>query len=266
MIDSLARYFRLYACFLRFSFSRAMEFRLDFTFRIVMDCLFYVVQIVFFFVLYKHTGFIGGWNFDQILVFTAGYLMLDAVNMTIFSNNMWWIPTLINKGDLDYYLVRPVSSLFFVSLRDFAANSFVNLIIAAGIMVWAFARYPGGLEWANIAMYVPLLLLGNFIFYFVHMWFLIPTFWLHSASGLIQIFYSVEKYAERPHQIYAPWLRRTLTSVLPLSIMVSYPTHVLFNGMTLHMGINILLVVVLGFAFTVWLWGRGLRAYVSASS
>ena len=45
---------------------------------------------------------------------------------------MWWLPMLINRGDLDYYLVRPVSTLFFVSFRDFAANSFVNLVIATG--------------------------------------------------------------------------------------------------------------------------------------
>ena len=38
------RYLRLYLYFLRFSFSRAMEFRLDFYFRILMDVAFYVVN------------------------------------------------------------------------------------------------------------------------------------------------------------------------------------------------------------------------------
>ena len=43
----------------------------------------------------------------------------DAIHMTVFSNNMWWFPIFINRGDLDYYLIRPVSSLFFLSLRDY---------------------------------------------------------------------------------------------------------------------------------------------------
>ena len=35
----MIRYLRLYGYFLRFSFSRAMEFRFDFFFRIFMDSL-----------------------------------------------------------------------------------------------------------------------------------------------------------------------------------------------------------------------------------
>ncbi len=262
----IARYLRLYACFLRFSFSRAMEFRLDFTFRIVMDCLFYAVQIAFFWILYRHTLAIGGWNLDQMLIFTAGFLVLDAVNMTVFSNNMWLLPMLINKGDLDYYIVRPVSSLFFVSLREFAANSFVNLLIAWGIMAWALLRYPGHLEPVNVLAFLVLLPLGNFLYYLVHMWFLLPTFWLHSSSGLWQVFFQVEKYAERPHQIFAPWLRRILLSVVPLGLMVSVPTHVLFDGLTWRTALHIAGVIGGALAFTVWLWGRGLRSYASASS
>ena len=75
-------------------------------------------------VLYTRTGLVGGWTLDQTYMFACGYLFVDAIHMTLFANNMWMLPVFINKGDLDYYLVRPVSSLFFLSLREFAANSF----------------------------------------------------------------------------------------------------------------------------------------------
>ena len=32
-------------------------------------------------------------------------------------------------------MVRPVSSLFFLSVREFAANSFFNLVLAIGVLV-----------------------------------------------------------------------------------------------------------------------------------
>jgi len=130
----MSRYLRLYLQFLKFSFSRSLEYRMDFWFRIVMDCMFYLVELAFFTILYQHTDMLGGWNYDQILIFVSGFLVIDAIHMTVFSNNMWWMPILVNKGDLDYYVVRPVSSLFFLSLRDFAANSFLNLLIASGIL------------------------------------------------------------------------------------------------------------------------------------
>ena len=138
----MRRYLRLYAYFLRFSFSRAMEFRVDFFFRVGMDALWYAVHLAFFTVLFRHTGILGGWNYDEVLIFASTIFLMDAVQMTMFSNNLWWLPIFVNKGDLDYYLVRPVSSLFFLSLRDFAANSFLNLLLAIGILVYALARYP----------------------------------------------------------------------------------------------------------------------------
>ena len=44
----MIRYLRLYGCFLRFSFSRAMEFRLDFFFRVLMDVVWNLVNLGFF--------------------------------------------------------------------------------------------------------------------------------------------------------------------------------------------------------------------------
>jgi ABC-2 type transport system permease protein len=260
------RYLRLYLYFVRFSFSRAMEFRFDFFFRVVMDTVFYVTNLAFFAILLEHTPVLGGWNLDQIMIFTCGFLLLDAVNMTLFANNFWHLPLLINRGDLDYYLVRPVSSLFFVSLRDFAANSFLNLVIAASIMAYYLAQYPGELGAGRIALFLCLLLVGSALYYAIHMMFILPTFWLHSATGLRELFWQIEKVAERPDQIFGGWLRRFFLSVLPLALIVSYPTHVLFEGPSIGRLGHIALGLAWVFACMLFLWSRGLRAYASASS
>ena len=261
----MTRYLRLYAYFLRFSFSRAMEFRVDFYFRIFMDAVWYAVNLTFFTVLFHHTGLLGGWTYDQVLIFAGGVFVADAAHMTIFANNMWWLPILINKGDLDYYLVRPVSSLFFVSLRDFAANSFVNLLMAGGILIWALARYPGELGFGQLGFYAFLMGLGILLNYVVQLIFLIPVFWMHTGDGLRQIWFSLEQYSGRPDRIYTGWLRRILTSILPFALIISFPTQGLFAP-TWTLAAHMLLVTALAFAFAVWFWNRGLKAYASASS
>jgi ABC-2 type transport system permease protein len=86
------RYLRLYLHFLRFSFSRAFEFRVDFFFRVVMDCVYYAVGIAFFAILYTTTGLVGGWTLDQAYVFVCGYMFVDAIHMTVFANNLWMLP------------------------------------------------------------------------------------------------------------------------------------------------------------------------------
>jgi ABC-2 type transport system permease protein len=260
------RYLRLYLHFLRFSFSKAMEFRVDFFFRVVMDVMFYAVNLGFFWVLYEHTPTVGGWTLDQTLVFVSAFFLVDALHMTVFANNMWALPFMINKGDLDYYLVRPVSSLFFLCLREFAANSFLNLLIACGILTWAVARYPHPVSAGAVCAFVVLILLGTLIYWIVYLLFLIPTFWTHSGVGLRQLFFGVEKFSERPDQIFSGWLHRTLTTVLPFALIASYPAHVLFEGPSWGRVGQVVLVAAVGLGIVRWAWARGLRSYASASS
>ena len=262
----MRRYFRLYAYFLRFSFSRAMEFRLDFFFRVGMDTLWYVMYLAFFTVLFRHTGLLGGWSGDQVLIFAAAMFVADALQMTVFANNMWMLPILVNRGDLDYYLVRPVSSLFFVSVRDFAANSFLNLLLAAGVLAWALARYPRPFAALELALFSVMILAGAFLIYVMNMLFIIPVFWLQSRAGLRELGWSFQRFGSRPHRIYTGWMRWACVSVLPYAFMASYPVAMLFEGATPRRLLHTAAVMAGAFTAMLWLWKRGLRAYASASS
>ncbi len=262
----MRRYLRLYAHFLRFSFSRAFEFRVDFWFRVFMDCVFYVVHLAFFTLLYGQTETIGGWDLDQAYIFASAFFVVDAIHMTVVSNNMWMLPILVNKGDLDYYLVRPVSSLFFLSLREFAANSFLNLLIAAGILGWAIARYPGELGGIHIATFIVLIGCGAFLYYCLHVLFLLPVFWMHSNRGLAMVFFSMGKLSERPDRIYTGVTRAVLLTVLPLAWIASLPTDTLFTGLTVERLLHLLAVMAGLFGAVLFVWNRALRGYSSASS
>ena len=260
------RYLRLYLQFLKFSFSRSLEYRMDFWFRIVMDCMFYVVELIFFTILYQHTDMLGGWNYDQILIFVSGFLVIDAIHMTVFSNNMWWMPILVNKGDLDYYVVRPVASLLFLSLRDFAANSFLNLLIASGILCWSILRYPGELETINLIWFLFLIINGAFLHYILQMFFQIPVFWTHTNRGLVTAFFSATKLMERPDMIYSIWTRRILMTVFPALLVIALPSRILFEGPDPLLISWVLGVTACSFLGMRAFWNLALRHYSSASS
>lgn len=260
------RYLRLYLHFLRFSISRALEFRLDFLFRVGMDTVFYLVTLAFFRTLYAHTESLGGWSLDQIDVFVCGYLWVDALYMTIFSNNVWWLPIAINRGDLDYHLTRPVSSLFFLSLREFAVSSFVNLLMAGGLVVWSLVKYPAPLSAGQVLAFSAFLCLGTYLLYCVRVLFVIPVFWLHSGHGLLEISWSLTHLGERPVQIYRGWLRLALYTLIPMAFIATVPSAVLFDGLSLKALLQAVLVTAAFSGALGWAWKRGLAAYASASS
>lgn len=262
----MKRYLRLYGYFVRFSVSRALEFRFDFFFRVFMDLAYYTMLLIFFKVIFRNTNLLGGWTEPQVMVFMAGWFVVDALQMTVISNNLHMLPSLVNRGDLDYYLVRPVSTLFFVSVRDFAVNSLLNLAAAVAILGWALQRYPEPLGWGRLALFCGLLLNGVLLFYLIRLILLLPVFWTHSVQGLQAVFYSMIQLGERPDGIYHGWVRRVLLSVLPFALIISYPARLLFEPFDYWKLIHLALVTAGMFATVLLVWRYALRAYSSASS
>lgn len=262
----MVRYLRLYGYFLRFSFSKAMAFRLDFFFRIFMDVFYYAINIAFYAVIFHHTALLGGWDMDQMLVFVSGFLLIDAISMTVFANNLWFLPDAINTGNLDFYLIRPVSSLFMLSVRDFAADSFVNLVMAVVFMIWALGRSRPAFALSSILLFVVLILLGALLRYLLRMVFIIPTFWLHSGKGFDMVFFNLNRFIERPDRIFTGPMRVLLTTLLPFGVMASFPARILLDGFSWGVVLHMTVVTAAFAALVLLLWRRGLAAYSSASS
>lgn len=262
----MKRYLRLYLYFLQFSFSKAMAFRVDFTFRILMDIIYYAVNILLFKTLFLHTNLIAGWSEEQMMIFVASYLFVDALNMTFFSTNMWWLPQYINRGELDYYLIRPVSPLFVLSLREFSANSFVNLLLAVAFLTYSLLSYSGNFQFLEVFGLLFLLINGAILYYVIQMLMILPVFWTQSSRGFIDLFYSMGLAMERPDRIYRGWIRMIFTIILPFALIAAFPVRIFLEGVDM-LSLTHLFFVTLGFwVLMLYLWKKGLENYASASS
>lgn len=262
------KYIRLYLYFVRFSVSTALLFRFDFFFRIIMDCAYYIVNIGFYLVLFDHTTLLAGWTKSEALVFVAGYLWIDALNMTVFANNFWYLPQYINKGELDYYLIRPVSSLFFLSFRELAVNSAVNFLITCGILFYFYTENFGlsVYSMAGLLWYMVLLLFGLWLMICLRLITIIPVFWMHASRGLDTVFWSLQKLAERPDGIFTGTVRLILITALPFAVMFSFPAKLVIEGFELSVFLHLAGLCLLFSFLVAILWKSGLCAYSSASS
>jgi ABC-2 type transport system permease protein len=263
----MARYLKLYSYFLRFSLTKALEFRFDFWFRIGMDVMYYIVQILFFKILFLHTSSLGLWNESQVMIFVAVYMLKDALYMTFFANNSWWLPYYINRGDLDYYLVRPVSTLFFLSLREFAANSFINLLMTVSFLVWTLHTYPIDFTLVKFCLFLLLLFVGVILHFLLNFLLIIPVFWTQSERGFSGLMDALYPLGERPHHIYEGWFGRTMKTILPFALFASLPCEFLFRpGLDWGLFFYCLTIALAFFLMVLAFWNWGLRNYSSASS
>ncbi len=260
------RYLKLYGYFIRFSISRTFEFRLNFWFRIIMDVIYAAILLAFYDIIYKQTPTLGGWNREQAMIFVGVCLVIDSIQMTFFTNGLNNLAELVNKGDLDYYLVRPVSSLFFLVFREVSLNSGINLLISLGITIYYFSVSSLTFSIPTLVGFAVLVLNGSFIYCFLRLLFVLPVFWLGTIRGLDALFYNLYYCVDRPDRVFKGTVRLILTTILPFCVMASFPAQVLFGtggyGLVIHT-----FAVSLGLGITTYfVWRACLKAYSSASS
>jgi len=191
---------------------------------------------------------------------------MDALMMCVFANNMWWFPVLVNRGDMDYYLVKPVSPLFFLSLKEFAANSSVNLLGSLGIFVWSLTQYEGNIYIWKLILFILFIINGTVLYYLLNMLFIVIVFWTQSPRGLGDLFWSLSHALERPDRVYTGVLRIIFTTVLPFSLAASYPARIFLEDFDINIILHIILVSILLWGVFLMIWKRGLKIYGSASS
>jgi ABC-2 type transport system permease protein len=262
----MLRYCRLYLHIISFSFGKATAYRFDFWCRILMDIAYYAVSIGFFKILFLKTGTLGGWTEQQVMIFVGAGLVLDALQMTTISGNLWELPSTINKGDLDYHIVRPISTLFFLCFHEFAVGSLVNFAIAASFFGWALSQYPVAFTVLQLLTFLFFLFVGFLLFFGLRLLVSLPVFWTQSPYGLERIFYSMLPLMERPDVIFRGAVRLLILTALPFALMVSFPARMFFDGFDSGTALHMFVVLLCLWSVVFWVWRRGVASYSSASS
>ncbi len=262
----ILKHLRAYGALVRFSLSRTMEFRFDFFFRFIMDCIFYSFSIAFFHILFMHTNTLAGWGYHQVILFIAGGLLLDGIFMTAIARNIWEFPSLVNKGELDFHIIRPVSTVFFVLTRNFEFASLLNVFLAFGIMIYSMSLFPESLSIGQILGFLFLLLNGFILMVCLRLFTVLPVFWTHSDLGFHMLYMSIEQVTERPEVIFRGITHLVFTTIFPFIIMTSFPARWFFGTLSWFefsyaVGLSLLFLFI-----TLFIWKKGLRIYSSASS
>ncbi|GBD07400.1 hypothetical protein HRbin21_01224 [bacterium HR21] len=256
---------RLWAIFLAQALSREMEYRLHLWLSFLIDVVWYAVQVGLFEVIYLHTPVIAGWSRDEMAVFLGTLFVVDALNMALFSTNFWRIPQYVLTGELDFFLLKPVSPFFLVFLRYPNVASFLNLAVALTVLGYGIGRVAPPPLWAAVAY--PIFLL-NGLLCMLSFQALIGAVAIRilAAEGIQQTFHIMYQFGMKPESIYTPLLRRVLLYIFPMALVASVPAQVLLGKASLELVIAGLLIPPALLGVSRWTFLRALRSYTGASA
>jgi len=262
------RYFTIYAALWKNSVTREMIFKSNFLLWIVVELLWFGLQLSFIGVLYLHTDHIGTWTKWQVVMLIGASALTQQIYQAFFLINCTNLSELIRTGKLDFLLLLPLNTRFVVSLRQVDLGAFVNAVFAISVMIYAAYRIPLVPNVFQILGFVVLCLAGVVIHY--SLMFLLATisFWTVRAQGIVWGYYNLFNIARLPDEAFPPGLFKIFfTFAIPMLLVSNVPVRLLVKPATSPGWAALLLAMtLLCFCLSEWGWRSSLRHYTSASS
>src|SRR6476620_12637197 len=123
----LFRYLEAYRVQLKNNFVREAVYRTNFLTAVTVDIVWMGIEICLFTVLYANVSTLAGWTKEQVYFFLGIFFSSDALFTIFFQRNFWNFSDLVNKGELDILLTKPVHPLFLALTRWINLTAIFNL-------------------------------------------------------------------------------------------------------------------------------------------
>src|SRR6185369_1519108 len=96
---------------------REAVYRTNFITSVMVDIIWIGVEVSLFNVIYANVPTLAGWTKPQVYFFLGVFFSSDALFTMLFQRNFWNFSDLVNKGELDILLTKPVSPVFLALSR-----------------------------------------------------------------------------------------------------------------------------------------------------
>ena len=260
------RLLKLWFAFFKNCLSRDMEFRGHFFLQIMVDIVWCAVQIGFFEVMYMYTPSFAGLNKSELYLFLGTLFIVDSINMILVASNFWHFPRYVNTGELDFFLLKPVS-VFFLSFFRFAnIASIMNFMMSLIVFTVGVVLYEPTISMSQWAMWVIGIICGSTVLISFEAFVGSLSFYFVNSSGIHSIFYVLYNIAMRPHEIYGINIQRMLITVFPMALIASVPASMLWSSNPFPAFASMIAVTAMFALFSVYFFNHALKHYDGASS
>lgn len=266
-VNTLLRYLAIYAALWRNSVTRETMFKTNFLLWIVVELLWFGLQLSFVGVIYLHTEAIGTWTKWQVVLLVGASHFIQQLFQAFFLINCANLSELVRTGKLDFLLLQPVNTRFIVSLRQLDLGAFVNAASAVAVMVYAARQLDLAPTPLQVLGFLVLCVAGIAIHYSLMFMLATVCFWTVRAQGLVWGYYNLFQIARMPDEAFPRGMfRAVFTFALPMLLVANVPVRLLVETLTSPKLLLLLAMAVICPLVSEWVWRVSVRRYTSASS
>ncbi|MBD2196913.1 MULTISPECIES: ABC transporter permease [Calothrix] len=260
----MQRYLRVLKLFWSTAIAAELEYRINFIVATITS-LGNLAGSLFGLFLFYSTGYnFAGWSWDAALIVLGIFTLLQGFSSTFLAPNLNNIVRHVQEGTLDFVLLKPIRSQFWLSTHTLSPWGLPDLIFGGAIIGYAGKRL--GLNINNYLVSAVPLLLGLVILY--SLWFMLgaTSIWFVKIYNVTEVLRGLLEAGRYPIAAYPAAYRFFFTFVVPVAFLTTIPAEAMLGRGQITWLIGGIILALALFLLSTWFWRFALRFYTSASS
>ncbi len=263
---NLTKYLKIYSLFNYTSFAIEMEYKINILIDLITAILGLIGSIFLLSIFFNNSSQIGGWSFEQALIIQGIYTFLNGVTNTWFSPNLKEIVKYIREGTLDFVLIKPVDSQFWISFKRISPSGLIEIFL--GIIVLIYCLFINEILISPSLLILLSITLICSISILYSLWFLISTttIWFVKTWNATEVLRSFLYIGRFPLNSFSFSLRIFFSTVIPITFITTIPSELILGIAPFWKIILELAVSYIFISISRRFWKYALKFYTSASS
>ena len=260
----MKRYLTALRRFWSASVSAEAEYRANFVLALCTSLINLCGSLFGLFLFYR-TGYQpGGWRWEEALVVLGTYTLLDSFAGIFLVPNLNRIVTYIQEGGLDFVLLKPIDTQFWLSTRYISLWGLPNFLF--GTVILGYAAHK--LQLGPLALVHGLLFLVPALVILYSLWFLLGTLsiWFVKIYNVTAVLRSVLEAGRFPLNAYPRGFQLFFTFVIPVAFLTTVPAEAIIGHFQLTWLAAACILAATLLLLSRLFWRFALRFYTSASS
>lgn len=260
----MRRYLRLLGLFWSTAIAAEMEYRVNFLLA-ALSSLGNLAGSLFSLFLFYRTGYtFAGWSWLEAIIVLGIFTLLQGFSATFLVPNLNRIVRHVQEGTLDFVLLKPISSQFWLSAYTLSPWGLPDIIF--GLFLIGYAGHQLGLGGEDYLLSILPLGFGFISLY--SLWFMLgaTSIWFVKIYNVTEVLRGLVEAGRYPIVAYPAAYRVFFTFVVPVAFLTTVPAEAMLRRGDLFWTLgSALLAIGLLYASQLF-WRFALRFYTSASS
>ncbi len=260
----MKRYWQVLQLFWTTAIAAELEYRINFILTTISSLGGLIGNIFGLFLFYRTGYSFEGWSWEEALVVLGIFTLLQGFSETLLVPNLNRIVTHVQEGTLDFILLKPISSQFWLSARMVSPWGLPNILF--GCLMIAYATRQLDLKTTDYFLSFIPFVWGMISLY--SLWFVLGamSIWFVKIYNVTEVLRGLLEAGRFPMVAYPMIYRFFFTFIIPVAFLTTIPAETLLGRSEASWIISSGLLALLLFCCSAGFWRFALRFYTSASS